>query len=152
MQAHMIDASNAAALGGAAIALWLKGMAMSLTQAGIRIRTRTMTRPEDARLLRTPQAAHDDRRVQVLAQAWRNELESSPALMALATPYVVLGGASPAFGWALGVYVVARFAQSFAQATARQPSRTLAWLAGVAAAGWIAILLLQHVLSAAPWR
>jgi hypothetical protein len=33
MQTLMIDPGNAAAPGGAAIALWLKGMALSFTQA-----------------------------------------------------------------------------------------------------------------------
>jgi uncharacterized MAPEG superfamily protein len=152
MQTSAIDPGNVMALGGAAIALWLKGIALSLTQAWIRVRNRTMTLPEDARMLRVPQASEDHPRVRVLAQAWRNELEASPALMALAVSYVLLGGADPAFRWALGVYVIARCVQGFAQATARQPSRTLAWLVGVVAASCVAVLLLHQLLGVTNWR
>ena len=149
MQTLTIDPVNAVALGGAAIALWIKGMAFSLTQARIRIRSRTFTRPEDAGLLRVPPVPEDHPRVEILAQAWRNELEATPALMALASSYVLLGGSNPAFSWALGAYVIARFVQGFAQATARQPSRTIAWMGGVAATGWVVVLLLQQLLGVA---
>lgn len=140
-----IDPAAARALALAALGLWGKGMALSAAQVIVRVRSRAVTRPEDARLMRVAPAVAEHPMVDTLGAAWRNEAEATPALLALAGAYVILGGAHPAFQGALLVYVVARWIHGLVQALGRQPDRTLAWLAGVVATATVAALLLGQI-------
>lgn len=141
-----MDPTSIAAFGLAAVTLWMKGMIVSWAQVAFRVRSRSLVRPEDARLLKVAPASHEDPRVRRLEDVWRNELEASPATMALSAAYVVSGGAAAGFAWALAAFVVARLAQGISQNGRLQPARTIAWLAGVAASGAIAAMLLWELL------
>ena len=143
------DLNTAIAFACAVLALWMKGMITAWAQVAIRIRTRSLVRPEDARLLNVAPARAEDPRVTRLEAVWRNELESSPATLALGAAYVLVGGDAVAFSWALAAFVAARFLQRAAQYGRLQPARTLAWLLGVASAGFIALLLALQSLSLA---
>lgn len=145
-----MDPTCTAAFAAATLALWAKGMIVSWAQVAFRLRGRTMVRAEDARLLKVAPAAAEDPRVQRLDAVWRNELEASPATVAIAAAYVLAGGDHAAFPWALAFYVAARFAQGASQYGQLQPARTLTWLAGVGSGMLIASLLAARLV--ADWR
>jgi len=141
----IIDPASARALALVTIALWLKAMAMSTVQVVVRIRSRSVTRSEDARLMRIPVSAREHPLVDSLGDAWRNETEATPIFLALSGAYVILGGASVAFGLILLTYVAMRWVHGLMQATSSQPGRTLAWLGGVAATIAVTVLLLIQI-------
>lgn len=141
------DINAAIAFACATLALWMKGMIIAWAQVAIRIRTRSLVRPEDARLLNVAPARFEDPRVARLGEVWRNELEASPATLALAAGYVLLGGDALVFSWALAAFVAARFVQGATQYGQAQPARTLAWLLGVASAAIIALLLALQIFN-----
>ena len=124
-------------------ALWMKGAALSLGQVLIRVRTRRYVRPEDAQMMGLDPKAEDER-VERLAGAWRNELEATPAFLALAIVHVLVSGSAHPFGLICLCFVVARFLQGWAQFSLRQPLRTLAFLLGFAATFALAVLVLQQ--------
>jgi uncharacterized membrane protein YecN with MAPEG domain len=116
---------------------------MSLMQVGIRVRSRRYGRQEDARMMGYP-PAQEDERIERLASAWRNELEASPAFLALAIAYVLDGGSSTPFWIICMVFVAARYSQAWAQFTLRQPHRIVAFLVGFAASISMALLVIGH--------
>lgn len=130
----------------AILALWLKGMAISVSQVIIRFRSRTMARPEDARMLGFALASSEPVQVEALQQAWRNEAEATPPFLAICVGYILLGGGGSAFSWILAMFVLARWGHGWAQATARQPHRTFAWIIGVAATAALALLAVMKVV------
>jgi uncharacterized MAPEG superfamily protein len=142
-----MNSTSIAALAAAALALWIKGMITSWAQVTIRVRGRALVRPEDARLLKVAPVDAEDPRVLRLAEVWRNELETSPAIMAMAAAYVLAGGGAAAFPWVLAAYVASRFGQGWSQYRQLQPARTLAWLASVASAAFVAILLSARLVA-----
>ena len=66
-----IDPNAARVLALAALALWGKGMALSAAQVIVRVRSRAVTRPEDARLMRVAPATAEHPLVDTLGAAWR---------------------------------------------------------------------------------
>lgn len=64
------------------IALWLRGLALAFLQVRIRFRRRAFERPEDARMLGVP-PARTAPLVGLIGDTWRNELENTPAFLAV---------------------------------------------------------------------
>lgn len=129
------------------VALWVKAAALSLSQVGIRVRSKRYGRPEDARMMGYA-LAREDERIERLASAWRNELEATPSFLALAFSYVLGGGTAYPFGIICLCFVAARYAQGWAQFTLRQPHRTIAFLLGFAASIALALLVLHNIMGA----
>ena len=133
-----IDPTAAAWFGLACVALWMKGVVLSSVQVGARVQARAFARPEDAALVGvTP--SDEPPIVAVLAAAWRNEHENTPAFLSLGAAHVLLGGDGSPYGVAVVVFVSVRVVQGFAQARRLQPTRTIAFLLGVLATASVAV-------------
>jgi uncharacterized MAPEG superfamily protein len=143
----MLILSSLTVLALTVIALWLKGVAISLSQVVIRVRSRRYTRPEDARMMGVAPSSQDER-VERLSSAWRNEHETAPAFVALSIAYVMSGGVANPFWLICASFVACRYAQGWAQFTLLQPHRTIAFLGGLAATTTLAVLLLTRILEA----
>jgi uncharacterized MAPEG superfamily protein len=127
------------------VALWAKGIVMSLCQVVIRVRSKRYGRPEDAQMMGYAPEAEDER-IKRLSSAWRNEFEATPAFLALAFVHVLSGGTAHPFWLVCLCFVAGRFAQGWAQFTLRQPQRTIAFLFGMAASIAMAVLVLMDTL------
>lgn len=126
------------------VALWMKGAMLSLTQVAIRVRTRRYARPEDARMMGHP-AQPEDERIERLSRAWRNDLEATPAFLALAFVHVLTGGLPMPFAIICLVFVVGRYGQGWAQFSLAQPHRTIAFLIGFSASLAMLVLVLARI-------
>jgi uncharacterized MAPEG superfamily protein len=143
----MLLLSSQAILALTVVALWLKGVGISLAQVVIRVRSRRYARPEDAQMMGYA-PVDEDERVERLSRAWRNELETTPAFLALSFAFVLTGGPGSPF-WAICLcFVLCRYAQGWAQFRLRQPHRTIAFLGGLAATAALALLLLARAVGA----
>src|SRR3954467_3792827 len=128
----MIDASSARIIAATAAALFFKGLVLSYVQVAARYRSRSFSRPEDARLMGLTPQTEPDLAVRA-AGALRNEGENAPYFLALAVAYVLIGGQPlPLLGLST-LYVTARLFQGFAQAKALQPRRMIGYLMGALA-------------------
>ena len=140
MQPFQVQPDATLVLTGTAITLFLKGIVLSYLQVRIRVRGRTFERAEDARLMGLPPRSEPEL-VGRVAAAWRNELESTPAFLALATGYVLIG----ASGWPLllsaAAYVTGRLLQAYSQIRGLQPHRTIGYLVGLVASAGLATML-----------
>jgi uncharacterized MAPEG superfamily protein len=140
----MISIQSASIVAGSAATLFVKGMVLSYIQVAARYRTRSFSRPEDAKLLGLAPQSEPDLAVRA-AGALRNEAENTPFFLILAVTYVLLGGPpSPLFAVA-SLYVTARLYQGYAQIRALQPQRMIGFLAGVLATLCLAALTLLRI-------
>ncbi len=122
------------------LVLWLKGLWLSFLQVRGRWRARAFARAEDARMFGL-EVADEPAIVGRAAAAWRNELESAPIFLMTAIS-AVLAKVDPAlFAAACATFVGARLVQGYAEVHAKQPSRTIAWLVGVASHAALVVLL-----------
>ncbi len=140
------DPRSIAVVAALAVALWFKGLWLSLVQVRARWRARAFQRPEDARMLGLP-PGEEPAIVARAAAAWRNELENSPLFLITAVIAALAGVRPGALAGVGAVFVLARALHGHAQVGARQPLRTIAWLAGVAAHAALVALVV-----AAVWR
>lgn len=136
-----IQSNSAAVLATTSVVLFLKGVALSYLQVRMRVRSRSFEKPEDARLMGVSARAEPEI-VGRIGNAWRNEHENTPAFLAVACGYVLLGGASMPLLWVSSVYCVARLLQAYAQIAVLQPHRTVSFIIGLAAAMVLAVLTL----------
>jgi uncharacterized membrane protein YecN with MAPEG domain len=125
-------------------ALWCKAALLSLSQVVIRVRSRRYARSEDARMMGYL-PAQEDERIKRLGLAWRNETEATPAFVALATAYVLEGGAVYPMSIICVLFVAGRFVHGWAQFSLRQPHRTVSFLVGFGASLAMAVLVLLNV-------
>ena len=128
----MIDARSASIVAATAAALFFKGLVLSYVQVAARYRSRSFSRPEDARLLGLAPQNEPDLAVRA-AGALRNEGENAPYFLALAVAYVLIGGQPLPLRGLSSLYVSARLFQGYAQVTALQPHRTIGYLMGALA-------------------
>lgn len=131
-----------------AIALWTKGVVLSLAQVAIRVRTRRYARAEDARMMRQS-VQPEDPRIERLSRAWRNELEATPAFLSLAVVHVLTGGSAMPFAAICLIFVAGRYVQGFAQYRLAQPQRTIGFLLGLGASFAMVPLVLWRICGAA---
>ncbi len=131
---------SASIVAAVAAALFAKSLALSCVQVAARYRTRSFSRPEDARLLGFAPQSEPDLAVRA-AGALRNEAENSPFFLALATADVLLGGPPFPLLVICCLYVTARLFQGYAQVKALQPQRMIAYLIGVMSTLCLGVLI-----------
>jgi uncharacterized MAPEG superfamily protein len=124
------------------VLLFAKGLATSLYQARLRVRTRAFLSPEDARLMRAGSTNLESPQLQRAGAVWRNDLENIPYFILLALTYVLAGcwpaGAAPYFG----LFVLFRFGHTAAYLQAVQPLRFFCYSGGVV----ISCILSLHII------
>lgn len=135
---------SAGIVAAVAAALFVKSLALSYVQVAARYRSRSFSRPEDARLLGLAPQSEPDLAVRA-AGALRNEAENTPFFLALATADVLLGGPPLPLLVISCLYVAARLFQGYAQVKALQPQRMIAYLIGVLATLCLAALTAVQV-------
>lgn len=124
------------------VALFLKMFAIAVVQGRARIKNRTYERASDAKFAgkTAPDAILPI--VDRGQRALRNDLENIPIFLFLAWTYITVGG------WQMGVhiyfpiFVLARFAHTWAYLADKQPARTIAWSLGTL----ISFVLSGHIL------
>jgi uncharacterized MAPEG superfamily protein len=140
----MIQERSADIVAATATVLFLKGLVLSYIQVAARYRARSFSRPEDARLLGLTPQSEPDLAVRA-AGALRNEGESTPYFLAMATAYVLIGGPPvPLLGFS-SLYVMARLFQGYAQVRALQPQRMIGYLTGTLAMLCLVVLTTLQV-------
>ncbi len=124
------------------VLLFAKGLATSLYQARLRVKTRAFLSPEDARLMRARSINLESPQLQRAGAVWRNDLENIPYFIFLALAYVLVGcwaaGAAPYFG----LFVLFRFGHTAAYLQGLQPLRFICYSGGVA----ISCILSTHII------
>ena len=133
----MIDARSAGIVAATAAVLFLKGLVVAYVQVSARFRTRSFSRPEDARLMGVAPQSEPDLVVRA-GGALRNESENSPYFLVLGVTYALLGGGPSLLLGIAALYVTARLFQTYAQVMALQPQRMIGYLTGAAATVWLA--------------
>jgi uncharacterized MAPEG superfamily protein len=107
----------------ALILLLIKFVALTLVQAKVRFATRTFRWPEDALAWHGSAASGREPELSERAQAaLRNDGESQPLFMAIATTWLLLGGAG-VLAWALPAYALLRALHALLLLRAVQPAR-----------------------------
>lgn len=145
MQQFSFQPEAAAVFALTSIALFLKGLVLSYLQVRWRVRGRAFERPEDAQLMGLS-PREEPEAVKLVAAAWRNELENTPAFLSLAAAYVLLGGTAWSLLTVSVAYVGFRCFQAFAQVKTLQPHRTVGFLGGL-----LACLSLAALVSVRAW-
>jgi uncharacterized MAPEG superfamily protein len=133
----MFDPRSAGVVAATAAVLFLKGLVIAYVQVSTRFRTRSFSRPEDARLLGVAPQSEPDL-VARAAGALRNESENAPYFLALGVTYALLGGGPSLLLGISSLYVTARLFQGYAQVKALQPQRMIGYLTGALATVWLA--------------
>ncbi len=127
-----IDSGTATVFACTAVTLFLKGVGLSYLQVRTRFRTQRFSRPEDAAFAGVAPKTEPEI-VTRTSEAWRNELENTPAFLSLAAAYVLIGSPPDALLYLCIVFVVARIFQAYAQIRALQPHRMIGYIFGLAA-------------------
>jgi uncharacterized MAPEG superfamily protein len=78
-------------------------------------------------------------------EALRNESENSPAFLAIALGYVLLGGEPQPLLYVSAAYIAARYFQGYAQYRALQPHRMTGYLIGVIATLSLTVMTALHI-------
>jgi uncharacterized MAPEG superfamily protein len=133
----MIDARSAGIVAATAAALFLKGLVVAYVQVSGRFRTRSFSRPEDARLMGVAPQNEPDVVVRA-GGALRNESENAPYFLVLGVTYALLGGGPSLLLCIASLYVTARLFQTYAQVRSLQPQRMIGYLTGALATVWLA--------------
>jgi uncharacterized MAPEG superfamily protein len=115
--------------------LVLKAQVLGAATAAVRGKLKKFINPEDAAWLGGELVNTDDERVQRIFRAHRNDLENLLPFFVGATLYI-FSGATPTAGAAyFGVFLLARFAHTFAylgkKARLRRDAFTVGWLVTV---------------------
>lgn len=123
--------------------LFLKMFATSLLQAVARVRSRTFTLPEDARLFANARlAGSESPLVERLAKVWRNDLETIPIFLFLAIAYIETGCWPAGAAIYFPAFAGFRIAHTIAYLNRMQPARTIFYLAG----SFICVALALHLI------
>lgn len=112
--------------------LVLKAQVLGAVTAATRGRLKKFINPEDAVWLGGEHANPDDERVQRIFRAHRNDLENLLPFFVGGTIYILSGAATTAGAAYFGVFLLARYAHTFAylkqKARLRRDAFTLGWL------------------------
>ena len=112
--------------------LVLKAQVLGAATAATRGRLKKFMNPEDAVWLGGEHVNPDDERVQRIFRAHRNDLENLLPFFVGGTLYILSGAATTAGAAYFGVFLLARYAHTFAylkqKARLRRDSFTLGWL------------------------
>lgn len=128
----------------ALVALFAKTTLTSMVQVLSRLRAGVFPIPEDARLLRKPEAEAETPFVRRCAYVWRNDTENLPLFLALALAYTLLGASAASASQLFGVYVLLRYAHTIVFLLGLQPWRAVFYLSGMAVCwviAWKALVL-----------
>ena len=141
----MIDAGSVGIVAATATVLFLKGLVIAYVQVSARFRTRSFSRPEDARLMGVAPQSEPDLVVRA-AGALRNESENAPYFLILGMTYALLGGGPSLLLGISSLYMTARLFQGYSQVRGLQPQRMIGYLTGALATVWLAAqtVLLIH--------
>jgi len=116
--------------------LVLKAQMLAAATAATRGKLKKFINPEDAVWLGGEHVNPDDERVQRMLRAHRNDLENLLPFFAGGTLYILSGAASTAGAAYFGVFLLARYAHTFAylkqKARMRRDAFTLGWLVTIA--------------------
>lgn len=112
--------------------LVLKAQVLGAATAATRGRLKKFINPEDAVWLGGEHVNPDDERVQRIFRAHRNDLENLLPFFVGGTIYILSGAATTAGAAYFGVFLLARYAHTFAylkqKARLRRDAFTLGWL------------------------
>ena len=112
--------------------LVLKAQVLGAATAATRGKLKKFINPEDAVWLGGEHANPDDERVQRIFRAHRNDLENLLPFFVGGTLYILSGAATTAGAAYFGVFLLARYAHTFAylkqKARLRRDAFTLGWL------------------------
>ena len=116
--------------------LVLKAQVLGAATAATRGRLKKFINPEDAVWLGGEHVNPDDERVQRIFRAHRNDLENLLPFFVGGTLYILGGAATTAGAAYFGVFLLARYAHTFAylkhKARLRRDAFTLGWLVTIA--------------------
>ena len=126
--------------------LVLKAQVLGAATAATRGRLKKFINPEDAVWLGGERVNPDDERVQRIFRAHRNDLENLLPFFVGGTLYILSGAATIAGAAYFGVFLLARYAHTFAylkqKARLRRDAFTLGWLVTIVIslhAAWAAL-------------
>lgn len=117
----------------AAVALFLKSIALAILQGYLRTSNNAFAKPEDARAFGkgAETLAEDLPAVQRAQGAIRNDGENIPYFLFIAFAHVHLECWPVGVPWLFGAFVIARCAHSLFMVSPRQPHRTASFAVGL---------------------